>query len=196
MNFHELNKLVINLPERTDRLSQLKKELVYLPCSNLQIVSGIKNPNAWKGIAQAHLNCILIAKQNDWDNVLIMEDDLCLQGKEETYDYLLNCLENLPENWDILLGGVYFSQNLKPFNKFWNSVGEFCGLHFYIVNKKAYDKILEYDFKQHIDRWMNQKGRLNCYVTSKFIATQYGGFSDNTNSKVDYKSKLKKYKVL
>lgn len=148
------------------------------------------------GIGQAHINAILIAKQSEWDKVLIMEDDACFNGKEKTYDYVLNCLDNLPPDWDILLGGIYFSKELKNFNEYWSKVGEFCALHFYIVNYKAYNKILEYNFKQHIDRWMNQNNRLNCYVANKFFATQRNGFSDNTKTKTDYDILLKKYNLL
>ncbi len=198
MNWHELNKLVINLPERTERLKQFKQELVYLPCSNLQIVEGIKHPLPFKGIAQAHLNCISIAKGNEWPYVLIMEDDCVFQGTVETYDYLLNAIKDLPENWEVLLGGIYNGKT-EPFNNNWSRVGEFCGLHFYIVNSKAYDKILAWDGTQHIDRWMNLKNqRLKCYVTNKFVATQRPGFSDNQKEHFngDHIIRTQKYKLL
>ncbi len=197
MDWKELNKCVINLPERPERLAAFKKELVYLPCSNLTVMNGVNHSVSLKGIGQAHLNCVLLAKQNEWPYVLIMEDDCVFQGKEQTYDYLLNCLSNLPENWDILLGGLYFSKLLTPVNEFWNQTGEFCGTHFYIVNSNCYDEILKYDFSQHIDRWMNWQGKgLKCFVTKKFIATQRDGWSDNVKAKVNYSSKLKNFKLL
>lgn len=200
MEFQSLNKLVINLPERTDRLADFKKELIYLPCSNLRVVSGIKHTIPYKGIATAHLNCVEIAKQNGWEAVLIMEDDIKFQGKEQTYDHLLNCLSDVPKDWEILLGGVYGNYGRKqimPVNKYWTKVDEFCGLHFYIVNSNCYDKILAYDEDTHIDRWMNKGGeRLKCYVTSKFIATQKDGLSDNTKAKTDYAPYLAKFKLL
>lgn len=198
MNFTELNKIVINLPERTERLKEFKQELVYLPCSNLQIVSGVKHTQSFKGIAQAHLNAILIAKGNEWHEVLIMEDDCVFNGKDQTYDYLLNALNDIPADWDILLGGIYHGK-IVPFNNYWSKTGEFCGLHFYIVNSKAYDNILEWDGTQHIDRFMNLKGlRLNAYVTNKFIATQRDGWSDNQGKKIELGHILKsnKYKLL
>lgn len=195
MNWTELNKLVIHLPERVDRFEAFNKELIYLPCNNLQYVNGIKHHHPYKGIAQAHLNCVMIAKQNEWPAVLIMEDDVVFQGKERSYDHLLNCLANVPEDWDILLGGIYFGKP-TPVNDHWAKVGEFCALHFYIVNEKAYDKILEWPGDHHIDRWINEKGKLNCYVMRKFIATQRNGHSDNTGSNVNYTDRLKKYKLL
>lgn len=197
MNFTNLNKLVINLPKRTERLEQFYKELIYLPCSNLEVIAGIENFNPRKGIAEAHLSCITKAKQNGWDAVLIMEDDLVFQGKEKTYDYLLNCLSNLPTDWDILLGGVYFSKGLQKYNAYWNRIGEFCALHFYIVNSKAYDQILTHDFEHHIDRFMNLNGeKLKCFVTAKFIATQRDGYSDNRKDKVQYGDLLRKFTLL
>jgi hypothetical protein len=196
MNWKELNKLVINLPERKDRLEAFKQELIYLPCSNLRYVPGIRASSPMVGIGQAHVNCVMIAKQNEWPAVLIMEDDVTFNGKDMTYDHVLSCLENLPPDWNILLGGIYYSKGREDYNKYWQRTGEFCGLHFYIVNSNCYDHILKYDGKMHIDRWMNQKGELNCYVAKKFFATQRGGYSDNVQAKVDYKDKLKKFNLL
>lgn len=196
MTLNDIPKLVINLPYRTDRLELFNKEFNYISDSSPQIVNGVIDPNPIKGIGQAHINCILIAKQKEYEHVIIMEDDCVFQGKEKTLDYINKCLLNAPNDWDILLGGVYYSKQRSPFNEYWERVGEFCGLHFCIVNSKAYDKILEYDFTQHIDRWMNINNRLNCYVAKKFFATQRDGFSDNTKKKEDYKNLLKKYELL
>ena len=125
-----------------------------------------------------------------------MEDDVVFNGKEQTANYIQECLNNVPNEWDILLGGLYYSKKIDPYNEYWNKTGEFCGAHFYIVNSKAYDKILEYDFTHHIDRWLNMNNRLNCYVAKKFFATQKEGYSDNVKKKVDYKSNLKKFEML
>lgn len=196
MRFSDIPKMVINLPHRTDRIIDFLDEFKYISDSSPQIVSGVLNDNPMIGIAQAHINCILIAKQREFEHVLIMEDDCVFQGKDKTLQYVNECLLNVPNDWDILLGGVYYSKQRSEYNSHWQRVGEFCGLHFYIVNSKAYDKILEYDFKHHIDRWLNQNNRLNCFVSKKFIATQRNGLSDNTKRKEDYSNLLKKYELL
>lgn len=158
------------------------------------IVNGVLSDSPMKGIGQAHVNCIMLAKQNEWDQVLIMEDDVQLrQGANE---FITKAFQNLPPDWDILLGGLYHGK-VAPYNEYWNKTGEFCGLHFYIVNKRVYDEILKYDGQNHIDRWMNKGGgKLKCYVTSRFIATQRNGFSDNVCKVVDYSDKLSRYKLL
>ncbi len=191
MDLESLNKFVINLPSRTDRLEQVKKELAGW---NYVVVPGIKKESVMAGIGQAHLCCIANAKFLGLPYVLIMEDDLVLRKGIETY--LNEALNNLPEDWDLLLGGAYQIKSFKSYNDHWDELGEFCGLHFYIVNEKAYDKILTYDGQQHIDRWMKKCANLNCYVTKKFVATQRPGVSDNVKSYQDYSHLIKKHKLL
>lgn len=195
MKLNDIPKLVINLPHRADRLELLKKELIHIN-ANVQIINGIEHNNPMFGIGQAHINCILIAKQMEYEHVIIMEDDCIFQAQDKTLYYINKCLLNAPNDWDILLGGVYYSKQRSEYNDYWQRIGEFCGLHFYIVNSKAYDKILEYDFKHHIDRWLNQNNRLNCFVAKKFFATQRDGFSDNTKKVENYKQLLDKYILL
>lgn len=192
----KINKCLINLPDRRDRLITSAQEIhKYFNDDNLTLMDGIKHPHPFVGIAEAHLNCIKKAKYEKWDKVLIMEDDVVFQGKEKTLPYFEKCLENRPEDWDVLLGGVYDGSLYKE-NEYWNRVGKFCGLHFYIVNEKAYDTLLKYDHSYQYDVWMNYHLQLNCFVTSKFIATQQNGFSDNVGKEVNYDKLLKERELL
>jgi len=192
-----INKCIINLPERTDRLEQIKGELPYLfKDTRFHLVPGVRNINPMLGIAEAHLSCILKAKINGWDKVLIMEDDCYFQAKEKTLAYLKNALNHVPEDWDVLLGGIYESNGITKIDQYWNKTKEFCGLHFYIVNSKVYDRFLTYTGNYHIDRWVNMNGDLNCYVTAKFVALQRDGFSDNVKQRVNYLDRLKRFEIL
>lgn len=196
MKVENLNKCLINLPERFDRLHQSVREIEdYFNGDNLKLMDGVKKPRPFTGIAEAHMNCIKKAKYEKWDCVLIMEDDLVFQGKEKTLPYFNLCLENLPDDWDVLLGGVYDGSLYKE-NDYWNRVGKFCGLHFYIVNHKVYDTLLKYDYSYEYDVWMNYHLNLNCFVTAKFIAIQRNGFSDNKGREVNYESYLKNRELL
>jgi GR25 family glycosyltransferase involved in LPS biosynthesis len=194
MDYRSLNKLVINLPSRRDRLENVQSQLNGIEYT---IIDGVIDSKPLLGIAQAHLNCIKHAKANNWSEVLIMEDDVVLRPNFE--DHLNHCLYNLPTDWEVLLGGVYNKKSLIKHNDFWDKIGEFRGLHFYIVNQSAYDKILSYDPSemQHIDAWINRHGkRLNCYVTKKFVATQKAGYSDNVKATVDYSHLIGKNQLL
>lgn len=192
----EITKLVINLPERTDRLEVLNEELKYIGSPSYRIIEGVRHKIPLKGIGQAHLNCIEYAKQNNLPYVLIMEDDVRFQGKEKTLPYITECLNNLPEKWDVLLGGYYNLHKIKSYNEYWDKIGDFSGLQFYIVHSEAYDKIMEYDFSDHIDIWLNKKNRLDCFAPKKLFATQHIGYSDNDKSFVNYDKRLRKFELL
>ena len=191
-----MDKYVINLPHRVERLARFKEEIKYLFDDEIHVSSGVVKPIIYHGIADAHLAVIRKAKEANLKEVLIMEDDIYIPGKERGKEHMLKCFDNLPSDWDVLLGGVYWSKALAPYNKYWNKTLEFAALHFYVVNQKAYDKILSYDYTQHIDRWIGQSG-LNCYVPSKFFAIQYDGFSDNVQKETKYNEKyLHPYKIV
>lgn len=196
MDIDLIPKYIINLPERVDRLRSVDSELKWLFYDeSYTLVDGVRLSPARDGIAQSHLNCIKQAKEGLYPYCIIIEDDCIFQAKEHTREYVYNALENVPDDWDILLSGVYDVKGSEKFNDYWFKVREFCGLHFYIVKNTAYDKILSYTPGTHIDRWMGRSG-LNCYVSKKFFAIQSNGFSDNVGKDVDYSDKLSKFELL
>ena len=192
LDFH---KVVINLPERTERLFEFDKEFAKLFSDEYEVVMGVRKQPVHLGIAEAHLNCIRLAKENKWDKVLIMEDDLLIQS-DKAKEYMESALKKAPKDWDILLGGIYWAKYLTPENKYWSEVGEFCALHWYLVHEKAYDKLLTYDGSNHYDRWVGLQP-LKKYVVNKFFAIQKDGYSDNVNKITDYNSTyLRKFELL
>lgn len=196
LSIENIPKLVINLPKRQDRLIQLQEDLKYIDSPKYTIIEGVEYENPINGIGVAHLRCILHAKANKLPYVLIMEDDVRFNGKEKTLEYINSALKNLPKKWDILLGGYYNLHQKRNYNEYWDKIGEFSGLQFYIVHEKAYNKILAYDFSNHIDIWMNQRQRLECYATKKIFAIQHIGYSDNDKSFVNYDHRLTNFDLL
>jgi len=199
MNIAEINKIVINLYERKDRLDHAHSEFRYIKSNNLDgfwRMPGIIHKDPKKGIGQAHVNSIKFAKENKWDNVMILEDDFVFQAKENTLHYVNEGLNNIPDKWDILLGGVYEAKHKAKQNAYWDRIGQFCGLHCYIVNSAFYDHILTYDGEHHIDRWMNLNADKNVFVSNQFFCTQLAGYSDNVKSVQDYSARLHKFKIL
>jgi hypothetical protein len=194
MNIEVIPKCLINLPERTIKLIDSEKEInSFFDNKAYKLIEGVKEDVSYKGIAQAHMNCISYAKENNFDNVLIMEDDIAFRSNAK--QYAINAFNDVPSDYDLLLGGLYNSEKLTPYNEYWNKTSEFAGLHFYVVNKKAYDKILSFKKNGHIDRYMC-KANLKCYVTKKFFATQRAGFSDNVGQFKDYSYLLDKFDLL
>ncbi len=162
----------------------------------VQWVNGVLDPRPSKGIATAHMNAIQRAKDNNWPSVLIMEDDVIFPGKQKTLPYIEESFKELPEDWDIILGGVYHLRKPQKVNNYWQKVGEFCALHWYIVNERVYDKILAFDKSTHIDHWMGKQG-MNIYLPKKFFAIQEDGYSDNVKKITSYNSnKLANFEIL
>lgn len=196
INLDQINKCLINLPERRDRLERSEKELKkFFTNTDRHLIDGVKDLPVFKGIASAHLKCINWAKANDLGEVLIIEDDVKFQSLKSR-SYADECFNNLPGDWDILLGSVYLSRGLTKYNEHWSLTREFCGLTFYVANQKAYDAILNFDKSMHIDRAMYSKLGLNCYVANQFFAIQYSGKSDNTGKIEDYDHLLNRFEVL
>lgn len=189
----EINKLCISLPSRPERKEAfLRNNLM----GYFNWMNGVVDKQPFRGIARAHMNCIERAKAEGWDKVLIMEDDVEYPGKDKTLPHINECMATLPEDWDIVLGGAYHLKGYDKVNAHWKRVGEFCALHWYIVNARVYDKILAYNYTDHIDLWMGKQG-MKIYLPNKLWAIQTDGYSDNVKKKTDYNSSyLTKFDVL
>lgn len=69
--------LYINLESRPDRKQHVEKQMSIIGiCANR--FSAIELENGAIGCSMSHLKCLEIAKQNNWDHILIIEDDLSL----------------------------------------------------------------------------------------------------------------------
>jgi len=192
LDINSIKKLVINLPERVDRkdhvINQLNKFFW-----DFEFVNGIKKQIPSEGIAGAHINCIKLAKEQNLPYICIIEDDVVFRdGAKEYFNEIFN---NVPDDFDVLLSGYYTGSLLKR-GKYWDSIGQFCGLHFYIVAAKFYDYILNFHFKGHIDRYMNETEHNKIYCSNKFFATQLDGWSDNVKKNVTYSQTLNKKQLL
>lgn len=142
--------LYINMPGDEARNNAILQQLHRWGITNFQRVDGVKvNPelvpveryrNFIKddpkyiagnlGCAEAHINCIKIAKFEGWNKVLILEDDIeILQDP----NVLLNSNHHLLNDWDLL----YFGGLIEP--TFRNQI--VC-THAYGVNSSLYDDII------------------------------------------------------
>jgi len=186
---------VINLKENEERMDRTWDELrkFYPGTFGFSVVEGIRENPPYVGIAKAHLNAIRNAKESDWDYVCVCEDDVHFQSTK-SFEYAQWCMDEAPDDFDILLSGVYSLKSHQSYSDRWTRVGSFSGTHFYIVKASAYDKILEFDCSKNIDRWYGVN--LNCYVTKKWFAIQHDGWSDNAQKVTDYSNLLTKFDVL
>lgn len=185
--------LVINLPENEARLDRTWDELInfYSTPLGFNIIDGIRETPSHVGIGKAHRSAIQFAKDNDWEYVCVVEDDVQFTSPR-SMKYAQECFNYLPDDFDVALGGIYFDKKMRPYNSHWSHVPYFSGTHYYVVSSKAYDKILGFDcLTESIDHWYAKN--LRCYVPKEFFAIQYDGFSDNVGMETDYSKLLTKY---
>lgn len=189
----------INLDSRPDRWQECLDEFKKLNIENeVERVTAFKMPLGIDGCTKSHLECIKLAKQNNFKNVLILEDDVSFEY-EIFYDVLYNAFEQLKLKnlkYDIL----YFSANLygndnKLIDKNLAHIVSAKAAHAYIVNHTIYDFILSafaninWDDpanwnhsnpnRMNMDVWYkNIQSFGNVYGVYPSIAEQRSGFSD------------------
>lgn len=196
MNLENIPKYVINLPHRTDRLESVNKELSKV-FNNFEytLIPGVYDEVPRKGCAQAHINLIKDAKEKNYSNILVMEDDLVF--RDNCKDYMIECFNNCPKDYDILLSGIYSCGQKTKYNEYWNKIDFFSSTHFMVINEKLYDTIISFDKSTHIDQFLASKElNLDVYVTNKFFALQAIGFSDNAKRNVNYTSYINESELL
>ena len=94
---HGINRLdaiiYINLENRADRKDLLLKELETLNTNMSKVykISGVYIPkNGHKGCIQSHILALNMCKLNNWDRVLILEDDAQLTTSPDIFNNIIN----------------------------------------------------------------------------------------------------------
>lgn len=129
-----------------------------------------------------HIEAMKKAVENptETDIILIFEDDSVLVKDYKTL--FNNCMNNLPENWDILFTSGCFdmhAKNIVPDKYFYDTNGS-RGTCMYIINKRACEKVLsifdcERSIKLPIDHWFNwicSKYHLKYYLSEPVLVLQ------------------------
>ena len=193
-----INCLYINLNERTDRNAQLLEQFKDMSGLNLIRFSAIRNSYGPLGCSLSHIGCIEQAKQNGWDQVLILEDDFELLVNPNIFINAINKCKD--KQWDVmLLTGIL--KELPIYSNMMYKVTNAQTAVAYMVNKHYYDRLLEnfrsgynlllanpsmhsaysldqyWKHLQHVDSW---------YIQVPILGKQLDGFSDNTNMYKNY----------
>jgi glycosyl transferase family 25 len=132
-----IDKIIyINLDIRHDRREIMKQffEQGQVPKDKIMRFPAIFNHIGAVGASQSHLEILKLAKQNNWNNVLILEDDV----KWTNFDSNYNQLENLmKDEWDVcMLGGAYVEREGLRVKIAYSGYS-------YIVRNHYYDKLIQ-----------------------------------------------------
>jgi len=165
----------INLPHRVDKRDAMSLQLQKLCLDNfIQRVDGVypkdlgfepKNNEKYEIVeystaaANAHLNVVRTAKEKNYKNILVLEDDV--EFTENGIAYLTQALEQLNkiENWNILYIGADLGYNTNSYlelhgENLVKTNNATCS-HAYILNSNCFNFFLNYPNITHFDIVMN-----------------------------------------
>jgi len=140
------------------------------------------------GCLISHLNIINDAVINNYDKILIFEDDIELHN--DFSKIAEDFMKEVPDNWDMLYFGANTArnQNIKVSNRV-NMASSLLTTHAYAIKSTVFhyliDKILN-GYGQIDKIYSDNHIYMNTYMCNPIIAWQKDGWSDVNNTFVDY----------
>jgi hypothetical protein len=193
MNFPPV--FVINLDNRPDRWAVIQSEFKDW---NIERVSAIEYSPGWKGCTLTHIKCLELAKERNYDWVVIVEDDCALTPDAlNIFKNLLPTLWDRRSEWDVCMGGVALYRGV-PWttisNNPWLYQVKSTGAHFSFLHRDSYTSILNKipnnPSEMHdqstdcIDTWY-RFNHIRVWTTAPFLAFQTPSFSDLSQTFAD-----------
>lgn len=135
--------LYINLERRKDRKLSVESELTKAGFTNFKRFDAFdikENPRL--GCSTSHLKCLQYAKQQNWDMVMIVEDDIIFDNVD-LFQKQLEMFMNSNIDWDVLL---LAGNNCQPYEKvspFALKINNCQTTTGYIVKSHYYDYLIE-----------------------------------------------------
>ena len=189
----------INLLSRPDRKQHVENQMKTIGI-NVERFNAIKMKNGAIGCSMSHLKIIEIAKANNWDHVLIVEDDILFTNPSLFIQQFNKFLSNHKDFDVVLIAG----NNLPPYTKIDDScvrvthcqttTGYIVKSHYYdtlINNYKAGILNLMREPDNHrlyaIDKyWFNLQAIHNWYLITPLTVTQREDYSDIEKKATNY----------
>lgn len=189
----------INLDTRPDRKQHVERQMTIIGI-NAERFKAIKLTNGALGCSMSHLKILETAKSNDWDHVLIVEDDIKFLNPEVFIKQFNKFLE-IHKEFDVaLLAG----NNMPPFSNIddtcvkvsrcQTTTGYLVKNHYFdtlIHNyRKGIEKLIKQP-KEHIlyalDKyWFHIQEKHNWYLITPLTVIQRADYSDIEKRPTDY----------
>jgi len=155
----------INLESRLDRKAHVNRQFNKLGIK-IERFNAIKLKNGALGCSMSHLKCIETAKENGWDHILIVEDDIKFLNPELFISQLNNFLKNHQE-WDVVL---IAGNNMPPYDKIDNTcvkVSRCQTTTGYLVRSHYYDKMIE-NYREGISKLIKEPDNHRFFAIDKY----------------------------
>jgi GR25 family glycosyltransferase involved in LPS biosynthesis len=183
------NAYLINLDSRIDRLSHSIKELNKVNIKYTRFPGLIfKDKGKYesigaRGCAESHLT-IIENNHNSKSPFLIIEDDIIIANY---FNKIADFIKIIPKEYDLLF---FYNTFRKNNNIKWLKAAPF-GTHFYIINNKSVDKILNLSKNNNL---VIDKFYMNSQFISYSTSISFVKQSTNFNTDIQYKNIKSKYR--
>jgi len=189
----------INLESRPDRKIHVEEQLKIIGIKSNRF-NAVKLPNGALGCSMSHLKCLEIAKENEWEHILIVEDDIKFLTPKLFITQLNNFLK-LHSQWDVVL---LAGNNLPPHEIIDDTcvkVSHCQTTTGYIVKNHYYNTLIDNirngitnlikDPSQHflyaIDKnWFKLQQKDNWFLITPLTVTQREDYSDIEKRPTNY----------
>ncbi len=198
---------VVNLDRRVDRMESIQKQANELSItinrfpafdgSILTTKPGKPPYKGWSTISMGNYGNVLSqraiiqkALSNDWESVLILEDDASFDTKDKIDEYL----EAVPKNWDMIYFGGNHQSPLQRMDMLVGKCTYTLTAHAVGIRNTMYEHILHAtrNLNVPIDLSYAELHRTyNAYSSIRNLATQIAGYSDIEERTVDYSAIIK-----
>jgi GR25 family glycosyltransferase involved in LPS biosynthesis len=191
-NFHDItNVLFINLDSRTDRRTHFElqfSEIGFHP----QRFAAIQNARGAIGCTMSHIACMETAIQNNWDHVLVCEDDATIINPGQLVHQVNHFFQRFNDSWDVLL---LAGNNYQPFRQESSEAVRVanCQTSTAYLARRPYFETLLANFKEGLSKlkaidqyWKLLQRTDRWYLIVPISVIQRSDFSDISKRHVDY----------
>lgn len=155
----------INLLSRPDRKQHVENQLKTIGI-NAERFNAIKMPNGALGCSLSHLKLIETAKANNWEHILIIEDDI-LFTKPSIFVNQFNAFLSNHNDFDVV---IISGNNCPPFFKIDDTCVKVTRCQTttcYLVQQHYYDKLIN-NFREGINKLMREPHNHILYAIDKY----------------------------
>jgi glycosyl transferase family 25 len=196
-----IDKIIyINLQKRTDRKNTIEKELDNFKLK-YQRFEAIETPGfGILGCGLSHLSVLKFAKEKNYKNILILEDDFTFIVSKEEFENQIKSFFSLQIGFDVCMLSYNLFHSIETDNKFVGKILEAQTASGYIVNNHYFDKLI-YLYEDAMPKlketkchwiyandqiWKQLQKKDAWYYFKVRLGKQINGFSDNANDYVNY----------
>jgi GR25 family glycosyltransferase involved in LPS biosynthesis len=188
-----LKSYVIHLKDRIDRFTHLEREMNSLYPGEWEVWPAVKHERGSFGLSMSYRQIFEKSIKEGLESVLTFEDDVKFSSPKSR-EWFETCERDLPDDWGILLGGVYTWKTPVQFKENLFECKQFSGTHMVLWSRKACEKMLEHRPEDgvrpfDIDKFVG-KTDLRTFICNPMVAYQMDSYSDVFKDTRDLSSML------